>query len=61
MFELCVRDDGVGIPENLLCESPESLGLNLIRNIVSMQLKGTADLSIESGTKWLISFPVKFE
>lgn len=61
IFELCVRDDGVGIPENLLCESPESLGLNLIRNIVSLQLKGTADLSIESGTKWLIRFPVKFE
>ena len=60
-FELCVRDDGVGIPENLIDESQESLGLSLIRNLISLQLKGSADLTVESGTKWMITFPVKSE
>ena len=58
-IELCVRDNGIGIPERLMCENQDSLGLNLIRNIVALQLNGSADLRTESGTKWLISFPVK--
>ena len=58
---MCVRDDGVGIPKHLIDESQESLGLSLIRNLVSLQLKGSADLTVESGTKWMITFPVKNE
>ena len=59
MFELCVCDDGVGIPKHLLHGSRESLGFNLIHDIVSMQLKGNADLQSESGTKWIIHFPAE--
>lgn len=58
-FELCVCDDGVGIPEHRIHGSRESLGFNLINNIVSMQLKGSADLQSESGTKWIIHFPAE--
>jgi two-component sensor histidine kinase len=58
-IELCVRDNGIGIPEHLMCESQDSLGLNLIRNIVALQLNGSADLRTKSGTKWLISFPIE--
>lgn len=59
IFEMIVSDDGIGIPEHVMNESRESIGLNLIRNLVSLQLEGNAELRIESGTKWLISFHVK--
>lgn len=57
-FVMCVKDDGVGVPGDLTGEYHESLGFNLIRTIVDQQLRGRADLIVDSGTSWMISFPL---
>lgn len=57
-FNMTVSDDGKGIDRSYIEGETESIGLNLIRNLVSLQLEGTAEVSSEGGTTWTISFPL---
>jgi two-component sensor histidine kinase len=51
-----IRDDGVGIPEVVDIEGPETLGLSLVGALVK-QLSGVMALDRDEGTRWTIRFP----
>jgi len=54
--ELVVRDDGIGIPESIDPEHPETLGLQLVRTVVGHQLRGTLVLDRKRGTDFRVRF-----
>jgi two-component sensor histidine kinase len=53
-----VRDNGVGIPEDVDIEGTETLGLKLIRNLVRKQLKGEVWFKNNGGMDIVAEFPV---
>jgi two-component sensor histidine kinase/ligand-binding sensor domain-containing protein len=55
-YRLVVRDDGVGIPEDVDFDTTESMGMQLV-NIFTEQLEGTIDLVRDGGTEFRIDFP----
>ena len=55
-YELVVRDNGVGFPETVDFENTESLGMQLVNNLVA-QLGGTIVMDGNGGTKFAITFP----
>ncbi len=54
---LCVRDNGVGLPEEIGLRNSETIGLRLVRSLV-MQLEGKARIQRSEGTAIQITFPV---
>ena len=57
-FILTVSDNGIGIPETVDFENPETLGLQLV-SILADQLDGRIELRREAGTKYVLGFNVK--
>jgi len=55
MFELCVRDDGIGIPENIDIDNPQSMGIDLIETFVH-KLHGSIRIIRKNGTEFRIRF-----
>ena len=53
-----VRDNGVGIPEDIDIEGSETLGLKLIRNLIRKQLKGEVWFKNNNGMDIVAEFPV---
>jgi PAS domain S-box-containing protein len=56
MYQLIVRDNGVGFPANVDFRNTKTLGLQLV-NILTQQLKGTITLHNNGGTMFTIRFP----
>jgi two-component sensor histidine kinase len=54
-FKLTLCDNGCGIPEDIDFRETESLGLQLVTNLVE-QIDGTITLDKENGTKFTILF-----
>jgi len=54
-FELVVRDNGIGIPENVKLENPESLGLDLV-DVFARQLEGEIEITRAPGTEVRVTF-----
>jgi len=54
-YELMVCDDGIGFPEELDFKNTETLGLQLVNNLVS-QLNGEISLDKSHGTKFKVIF-----
>jgi len=54
-----VRDNGIGIPEEIDIERTKSLGLKLIRNIVYRQLNGTMNIVRNKGAEFIIEFNIQ--
>jgi len=54
-YELTISDDGVGFPESLDFRNTDSLGLQLVTNLVD-QIDGQIELDIDHGTKFSIVF-----
>lgn len=54
---LMVSDDGTGLPDNLNIRKTDTLGLQLIRNLVK-QLDGKLEFHSNNGAKFKISFTV---
>ena len=59
-----VRDDGCGLPDDFDIERTDSLGLSIVRDLVSSQLGGTITMeavpALEGGgTRVLISVPIE--
>jgi two-component sensor histidine kinase len=54
-IKLVVADNGVGIPGDLDLQNAESLGLQLVVNLVD-QLRGTITLNREAGMEFTIAF-----
>jgi two-component sensor histidine kinase len=57
-YELCYKDDGIGIPEEFLSHTTETLGSQLLETLVE-QLNGTVKINVKNGTEYIISFPCK--
>jgi PAS domain S-box-containing protein len=55
---LIVSDNGVGIPETVDFENPETLGLQLISTLAN-QLDGKIEQKRENGTMFILEFKVK--
>ncbi len=55
-LELTIQDDGIGVPEELVDKSQESLGLRLVKMLVNDQLAGEHIIVIEQGMKHTIKF-----
>ena len=54
-FILNVKDNGVGFPEIINFKNTETLGLQLVNNLV-LQLDGTIDINVDHGTEFKIHF-----
>lgn len=54
-YILSVKDNGVGFPETLDFRNTNTLGLQLINNLV-LQLDGTIDVILDHGTEFKINF-----
>ena len=54
-FSLVVKDDGIGLPEGLDYRETETLGLQLVTDLVQ-QLKGSILLKKTLGTEFIINF-----
>jgi two-component sensor histidine kinase len=55
-IRLCVADNGVGIPDDLVQGTEGSLGMTLVHSL-SQQLRGTASVTSENGTTVVVEFP----
>jgi PAS domain S-box-containing protein len=55
-ISILLRDDGIGIPEDVGLETATSLGLVLVRNLVRNQLRGEVHLRRNAGTEYFIRF-----
>jgi len=54
-FQLTVHDNGIGMPEHVDLQQPESLGLDLVANL-TRQLDGTIEFATGEGTEFRIRF-----
>jgi two-component sensor histidine kinase len=54
-YELLLKDNGTGIPEQIDFRNTKSLGLQLVNNLVE-QLDGNIELERKSGTQFIIKF-----
>ena len=52
-----IKDDGVGIPEDIDIHKTQSIGLSLIRTLVQDQLEGTVQINRNNGTEFIMEFP----
>ncbi|HET6794271.1 MAG TPA: PAS domain-containing sensor histidine kinase [Acidimicrobiales bacterium] len=53
-----VVDDGRGLPEGFDVAATTSLGLSLVRDLVSGQLDGTIDMTSDDGTRVVLTVPL---
>jgi PAS domain S-box-containing protein len=56
-IELIVRDNGVGIPEDVDFRKTETLGLSLVSILAEGQLDGKITVTRDGGTAFYITFP----
>jgi two-component sensor histidine kinase len=54
-FELIVKDNGVGIPDDFDLDSPKSFGMRLV-NLFSRQMNGTVKINNFGGTEFRVQF-----
>jgi two-component sensor histidine kinase len=54
-MEITIADDGIGIPEDINLENPETFGLQLVNNLVA-QIDGEIELDRSHGTEFKITF-----
>lgn len=57
-YDLSFIDNGPGLPEGIVLDKPNSLGLKLVKGLTT-QLKGNLTYSNVQGSKFLIRFPKK--
>jgi two-component sensor histidine kinase len=55
MVGIKVKDDGIGIPEAVDTDKPQTMGLELVNALVK-QLMGTVQFSRDNGTEVNIQF-----
>jgi PAS domain S-box-containing protein len=56
-IHISIKDDGVGIPEDIDIHETHSIGLSLIRTLVQDQLEGTVQINRNNGTEFIMEFP----
>ena len=55
---IVVRDNGLGIPDDVDIHHPRSLGLHLVNGLVTKQLDGQIEVIRGTGTELRITFPL---
>jgi two-component sensor histidine kinase len=55
--ELRVHDDGRGLPDNFDLNAVDSLGLRIVRMLVTDDLKGTIEMVSDNGVSAIVNFP----
>lgn len=55
-YELNIRDNGPGVPDNYLTSENDSLGKELIE-VLTEQINGTLDYKFEDGASFYVNFP----
>ena len=55
-IKLTVKDNGIGIPEELDIYKTDTLGLKIVRTLAEEQLKGKMGLIRDKGTEFYIEF-----
>ncbi|MEO6121128.1 MAG: histidine kinase N-terminal domain-containing protein [Acidimicrobiales bacterium] len=58
VLSVVVRDNGVGLPANFAIEATDTLGLSIVRDLVTGQLRGSLAMRNEAGTVVEISVPI---
>ncbi|MDP8227250.1 MAG: ATP-binding protein, partial [Candidatus Celaenobacter polaris] len=53
-----ISDDGIGMPENIDINDPETLGLSIV-DMITQQLQGTLSLDRKNGTSFTLEIPKK--
>ncbi len=53
-----VKDNGIGIPDEVNIFKTDSLGLKLVRNLVEKQLQGKIQVKRNKGTEFIIEFKI---
>ncbi len=54
-LEITIADDGIGLPKNFDIEQIETLGLQLVNNLID-QLNGELKVNSDKGTEFIITF-----
>jgi PAS domain S-box-containing protein len=57
-IEIVVRDNGLGLPDDVDIHAPRSLGLDLVNGLVTKQLDGQIEVKRDKGTEFRITFPL---
>lgn len=57
-LQLCVRDNGIGLPDDLDIMNTDTLGLTLVDNLVRHQLHGAIQIRKRDPTEFRITFSV---
>jgi len=57
-IEIVVRDNGLGLPDDINIHQPRSVGLHLVNGLVKNQLDGQIEIRRDSGTEIRIKFPL---
>ena len=57
-IEIVVRDNGLGLPDDVDIDQPESVGLHLVNGLVKNQLDGKMEVRQDAGTEIRIKFPL---
>jgi two-component system sensor kinase len=60
-IEIVVRDNGLGLPDDVDIHQPLSVGLYLVKGLVKSQLDGKMEVRRDAGTDIRIKFPLYFE
>jgi len=58
-LELSIKDNGVGMPDEIDWKNSSSLGLKLVRTLAENQLDGSIDMESNNGTKFTIKFNIE--
>ena len=56
-YELLFKDDGIGIPDDILLNKTETLGSQLLETLIE-QLNGKSVIKSNHGTEYIITFPI---
>ena len=56
MVFIRVKDDGIGIPEEVDIDSPSTIGFELVKGIGQQQLGGRVQVNRDNGTEIILEF-----
>ncbi len=57
-IEIIVRDNGLGLPDDVDIHQPRSMGLYLVNGLVKKQLEGQIEVRRDNATEFRIKFPL---
>ena len=57
-IEILLRDNGLGLPDDVDIHQPRSVGLHLVNGLVKNQLDGQIEVRRDNGTEFRIKFPL---